>query len=456
MTDTPIESPAKNPAESPAKSPAVSPAMTVTLEKKAASQVALQVEATADEVEAAVQASLRRLAGRVRIPGFRPGKAPSAMVERAVGWETIRHETVDHLVPDLYRRAVDETGVEPVGDPELDLGELERDQPLKFTATVTVKPEVDLRDYLSLRVPMETTEVTEETVDQAIQEARRRHSEIVDVDRAAQAGDVIRSTLVMRRGEEILTGGDGEERDLELDRELVIPAIVDGVIGLSAGQSRSFETTLPPDYRQEELRGATVSIDVTVHAVRERTLPPEDDALAVLDSHGPTLEDLRDHYRSALAVEAAERDRENHEGAALEALRDYVRVDVPEAMIEREIDRQIADLEYRLASLGLPLDRYIEMSGQSMASIRSERREAAASRVRLELALDALAVAEGIEVDESQVEREARAVAEGRRIDAAQRRRLEDLARRDLRRRAAGQRLLEIVTPDTDSDFVAT
>jgi trigger factor len=443
MTDTPTSSTAK------------SSGMTVTLEHKAASQVAIQVEATADEVEAAVQASLRRLAGRVRIAGFRPGKAPAAMVERAVGWETIRHETVDHLVPDLYRRAVDETGVEPVGDPELDLGELERDQPLKFTATVTVKPEVDLRDYLSLRVPMETTEITEETIDEAVQEARRRHSEVADVDRAAQAGDVIRLTLVMRRGDEILTGGDGEERELELDREQVIPAIVDGVIGLTAGESRSFETTLPQDYRQEELRGATVTIDVTVHAVRERTLPPEDDALAVLDGHGPTLEDLREHYRTALAVEAAEADRERHEGAALEALRDYVRVDVPETMIEREIDRQLADLEYRLASLGLPLDRYIEMSGQTMAALRIERREAAASRVRLELALDALAVAEGIEVDETQVEREARAVAEGRKVDAEQRRRLEDLARRDLRRRAAGQRLLEIVTPD-DSNFVST
>ena len=192
-----------------------------------------------------------------------------------------------------------------------------------------------------------------------------------------------------------------------------------------------------------------------MHAVRERILPPEDDALAVLDQHGPTLEDIREHYRAALAVEAAEQDREHHEGAALEALRDYVRVDVPEAMIEREIERQLADLEYRLASLGLPLDRYIEMSGQTMAALRSERRKSAASRVRLELALDALAAAEGIEVDENQVEREARAVAEGRKIDAAQRRRLEDLARVDLRRRAAGQRLLEIVTPE-DSNFIAT
>jgi trigger factor len=429
--------------------------MTVTLERKAASQVALSVEATAGEVEAAIEASLKRLASRVRIAGFRPGKAPTAMVERAVGWETVRHETVDHLVPELYRRAVDETGVEPVGDPELDLGELERDKPLKFTATVTVKPDVDLRDYLSLRVPVETTEITDESVDEAIEEARRRHAEFVEVDRAAQSGDVIRCTLVMRRGDEILTGGDGVERDLELNREEVIPAIVDGVIGLTAGESRTFETTLPQDYRQEELRGATVTIDVTVIAVRERKLPPVDDSLAVLDGHGTTLEELRDHYRTTLTADAVEHDRESHEAAALEALRDHVRVDIPEAMIEREIDRQLADLEYRLSSLGLPLDRYLEMSGQSMVALRAERREAATSRVRLELALDALAAAEGIEVDETQVEREARAVAEGRRVDADQRRRLEDLARRDLRRRAAGERLLEIVSPG-GTDFVAT
>jgi trigger factor len=432
------------------------PGMTVTLERKAASQVALQVEATAGEVDAAIEASLRRLASRVRIPGFRPGKAPTAMVERAVGWEAVRHETVDHLVPELYLRAVDESGVEPVGDPELDLGELERDKPLKFTATVTVKPEVDLRDYLSLRVPIETTEITDESVDEAIQAARRRHAELVDVDRAAQSGDVLRCTLVMRRGEEVLSGGDNVERDLELNREEVIPAIVDGVLGLTAGESRSFETTLPPDYRQEELRGATVTIDVTVHAVRERKLPPEDDSLAVLDGHGTTLEELRDYYRTTLTEEGVVQDCESHEAAALEALRDHVRVDVPVAMIDREIDRQIADLEYRLSSLGLPLDRYLEMSGQTMDALRAERRDSAASRVRLDLALDALAVAEGIEVDETQVEREARAVAEGRRVDAAQRKRLADLARRDLRRRAAGGRLLEIVSPEAGSGFIAT
>ncbi len=422
--------------------------ISVDVERQPGSQVRLRVQAPADEVDAAIAASLRRLAGRVRVAGFRPGKAPPAMVERLVGWDAVRQEAVEHLVPDLYQRALDQSGVEPVAEPQLDVDTVERDQPLTFTALVTVKPEVDLGDYLSLRVERETTDVTEERVDEAIAEVRRRHAELEPVERPAQVGDVLRCTLVMRRGEEVLSGDAGEERDLELDRETVIPEIVDGIIGLSAGEQRQFEATLPADYPREELRGATVSIDVAVHAVRERKLPPLDDALAVLDGHGPTLAELREHHREALLRAAAEADRERYEQHALEALRDLVRVDLPEAMVEREIERQLSDLEYRLAAIGIPLDRYLELSGQTLEKLRGERREAAAQRVRLDLALDALASAEGLEVDESQVQREVQRIAEGRRLDASQRRRLHDIARRDLTRQAAAHRLLEITGGD--------
>jgi trigger factor len=150
---------------------------------------------------------------------------------------------------------------------------------------------------------------------------------------------------------------------------------------------------------------------------------------------------------------AAISDQELHEQRALDALRESARVDVPEAMIEREIERQLADLEYRLSAIGIPLDKYLELSGQSVERLRGERRDAAAQRVRLELALDALAAAEGLEVDESQVQREVQRISDGRKVDAARRRRLQDIARRDLVRQAAGQRLLEIVGGD---DFIPT
>jgi trigger factor len=425
----------------------------VDIERKPGSLVSLRVEAPADEVAAAVSASLRRLASRVRVPGFRPGKAPGPIVERAVGWEAVRQETVEHLVPDLYRRAVDQAGIEPVGDPELSVDELERDRPLIFTATVTVKPEVTLGDYASLRIPFETTEIDDAKVDDALEEVRRRHATLVEVQRPAQVGDVLRCTLVMRRDDEILSGETMDERDLELDRATVIPEIVDGIVGLSAGEQRSFEVTLPQDYRREELRGATVTVDVNVVAVRERELPPLDDALAALEGHATTLLELREYLREQLSAAAAEADRERQEGKVLSGLRDLTRVDVPEVMIDREIDRQLSDLEYRLGALGLPFDKYLELTGQTVERLRGERREAAGERVKLELALDALAAAEGLEVDEAQVEREVASLAAGSKLDAVRRRRLRDLARHDLIRRAAANRMLEIAGGD---EFVQT
>jgi len=422
--------------------------LNVTVERKPASLVSLRVESSAPDVDAAINAALRRLAARLRVPGFRPGKAPASMVERTVGWEAVRQETLDHLVPELYERAIEQSGIDAVSDPELSVDPLERGQPLGFTATVTVKPDVELGDYLSLRVPREHTDITEERLDEAIAGVRRRHSELVEVDRPAQAGDVLRCTLAMRHGEETLSGDDTGERDIELDRTMVIPAIVDGVLGLRAGEQRTFEAQLPDDYRREELRGASVTIDISVHAVRERRLPPEDDSLATLDGHGATLAELRAHYRELLEAGAAENDREKHESDTLAAFRDRVRVEIPEVMIEREVERQLADLEYRVNALGLPFDRYLELTGQSIERLRGERHEVAMQRVKLDLALDALAAAEGLEVDEAQVERETRTLAEGRKLDAGRRRRLAELARRDLRRRAAANRLLEIVAEE--------
>jgi trigger factor len=428
------------------------PELSVRIERKPGSLVSLHVEATADEVDAAIAGALRRLAARMRIPGFRPGKAPGPLVERAAGWEAVRQETVDHLVPDLYERAVEQSGLEPVADPELSIEPLEREQPLTFTATVTVKPDVDLGDYLSVRVAYERTEITDERVSEAIAEVRRRHAELVEVERPAQLGDVVRCTLVMRHDDETLSGDDAGERDLELDRDVVLAAIVDGIMGMAAGEQRTFPVTLPEDYRREELRGASVTVDVTVHAVRERRLPPADDALASLDGHGTTLTALREHYRQALTASALEADRERHEARVLAAFRDSVRVDIPEVMIDSEVERQLADLEFRISAIGIPFDRYLELSGQTLERLRGERREAATQRVKLDLGLDALAAAEGVEVDEAQVEREARSLAEGRKLDARRRRRLAELARRDLVRRATANRLLEIVA----EEFVPT
>lgn len=424
------------------------PRLSVTVERQPDSRVRLRVESAPEEFDAAVAAALRRLAGRVRLPGFRPGKAPAAMVERAVGWDAVRQEAIETLVPDLYSRALSQEAIEAVGDPQLDLEPVDRGQPLVFTATVTVRPEVELGDYRALRVAAPHTEVTDDQVEAMVAELRRRNSELRDVERPAVAGDVLRCTLVMRRGDEMLSGEDQEERDLDIDEERLLPGLAQALIGIEAGGSRSFQLTLPDDHAREELRGAVVDVDASVSAVRERILPPLDDSLASLDEHAHAtgLEELRAYYRRRLGEIAAENDREALESAALEALRDHVVIDLPEAMVEGEIDRQLADLEARLQQMGMPLERYLEYSGTTIERLRGERREAAVQRLRLELALDALAEAEGIEVDEAAVVREEQRVVRGQKLTQQQRRRVHQGAHVDLRRRGAGERLIEIVT----------
>jgi trigger factor len=424
--------------------PSSAPELTVSVERQPGSQVELSVEAPASEVDTAVQQALRRLSGQVRLPGFRPGKAPAHLVERAVGWDAVRREAADRLIPTLYLRALAQAGVKAVGDPEqLEVGDFERGKPVTFKATVTVQPEIDLGDYTSIRVEDETTEITDEKVDTALEEVRKGHSELVDVtDRPAQAGDIVTATLSMTRDGE--TVAEPEDRDVELDRERVLPGLVDGILGLSAGDSGSTEVVLPEDYSREELRGATVTFHIEVKRIRERVLPPLDDSLAVLDKHGETLDELREHYRTVL-VETAERiDRERYEAQVLTAFRDSVSFDVPEVMIEREIDRQLRDTEVRLAQAGMRLDKYLEYTGQTLEKIRGEAREPAVARVKLELVLDALATAEGIEVDHSQVEREVERLAGGRKLGHDDRHRLEHAAERDLRFRGAAERAVEI------------
>ncbi|MGD0447413.1 MAG: trigger factor [Candidatus Dormibacteria bacterium] len=416
--------------------------LSVFVERKPGWIVELTVEAPPEELDRALEMAGRKLGARLRIPGFRPGKAPAGLVERAVGWEALRNAAAEELVPQLYARAVDQEDLDPVGDPSVTLGTVERGQPVTFTVEVTVRPVVDLADYRTLRIDRPHTEIGDSDVDSALEEVQRRFSDLTEVSRPAQAGDVLRCTLVMRRGEEVLSGGD--ERDLELDRERLVPGLVDALLGLTPGDERKFPLALPADYPQEELRGVTVEAETHILAIRERVLPPLDDALAQRDGSGETVEEMRDRYRVRLVEAAAQSDEEHFQSDVLKALRDRVKVDLPAAMVERELDRELADMEVRLAELGLRFDRYLEYTGGSLEKLRAERRPAAGDSVRLELALGALATAEQLDVDESQVEHEVDRIGAGRRLSGQDRRRLHAAAHVDLLRRAAAERAYEI------------
>ena len=417
--------------------------LSVNVEPKGGSQVQIRVEAPASELEKAIDGALKRIGKQARIPGFRPGKAPLAVVERVAGWPTVRQEAIEQLVPQLYARALDQAKVEAVDEPDVDLDAVTRGEPVTFTVTVTVKPEVDLGDLSTLRVDENKTEITDEQVNETLEEVRKRNSELVEVERPSQADDVLSARMTMKAGDEVVSGAD-EERDLEIDREKLLPGLADAVIGLAPGAERSFQLTMPEDFQREDLRGKVVDVDIAVSKVRERKLPPLDDALAKIDGNADTVDGLRDFYRTRLVEVAAETDTERYEGEVLDALRDRVNVEIPAAMVDREVDRQLNDLEMRVVQAGIPFEQYLGLMGSSIEQLRGESRDTAVRRVKVDLALDRLADLEQLEVEESAVVREEQRIAGGQKLTRSQRQRLHEMSHVNLRRQAAIDRALEI------------
>ncbi|HVA21149.1 MAG TPA: trigger factor [Candidatus Micrarchaeia archaeon] len=414
----------------------------VAVDRRAGSEAVLTVVAPAAEVERAVERAIRRLAGQVRIAGFRPGHAPRAVLERTVGWPAIRQETVDLLLPEVWARALAETGLEPVTPPEVGEVTLEQGEPFQFTATVVVRPEVELGGYRALRVPLRPDPVTGRDVEAAVELVQREHAVLFDAgERPIQAGDRVTADLTMHRDGQAV-GGGGRTQTLDLDPGVVLPGLADALIGLRVGEALETDLTLPEDYPEADLRGARVTVRGTVRQAQAKELPPIDDNLASIAGLGESLDDLRTALRERLQSAAAELAASRRENLVLEEALRLASVEVPEAMIQREVDRQLRDLELRLGGAGISVEQYLQATGQSLEQVRGQRRQPATERVKLELTLEAVARAEGLEVADPDVEGALGQLF--RRGDRARRDQARPALRRELLWRKATDRLVAI------------
>lgn len=379
-------------------------AVKVATEKKAGSQVVVSVEVPADQVGSSIDRAYQRLAARVQIPGFRPGKAPRPMVEKEIGWPALRREAIDLLLPEAYNAALDEAGLDPIDVPSVEVEQFDRGQPFRFKATVSVQPEVTLGDYRDIRVAKPHTEIAEADVDDALERLRLRFAELHDVDRPVQQGDfLVVDTHIMKSGA-VLIGESQTNAQLEVDKERLVPGLAEGLIGLRLNETRDIRVSLPEDYPKRALAGQDVTFRVTLKSMKERRLPALDDEFAKQVGRGQTLAELRQEVRDELQETAVRSDQQRFENDVLKALGDRVQVDVPDAMVDRDVTRQLRDLELRLQEQGLRLDRYLEYTNTNLDVLRAERRPQAAQKVRLELAMAAVAEREGITVSDSEVD----------------------------------------------------
>ncbi|MHB1502310.1 MAG: trigger factor [Candidatus Dormibacteria bacterium] len=435
-------------------SPADAPALEVEVERLPGSQAKLTVVAPVQEVERGISRALGRLSGQVRLPGFRPGKAPAAVVERAVGWAAIQQEAVDLLLPELYALAVRQVDLEPVSQPQVSEAELERGAPFRFVATVGVRPEVTLGDYRQLRVPVGDRVVADEDVAATLEELRQRYAQLTDAgDRPVEAGDVVTAELTMRHNGQVV-GTEGQPQTLDLERGGLLPGMAEQLVGATAGgEPVELTVTMPEDYSREELRGELVTITAAVTRVQAKEVPAVDDNLAAIAGHGETLEELRSHIREQIAADLRREAEQAQVKAALDELMGLTKVDVPETMIQAEIDHQMRDLDRRLAEAGITLQALLSAQGSSVEQLRGERRQPAVESVRLDLALGEVVRREGISVSDQEVEQHLKGIIPkgASRTDQV---RLREVFRRELEIGKARELVVRLARGDEDSSQV--
>ena len=355
------------------------------------SQVALTIEVSADEVEAAFERVVRKLSNKVKIQGFRPGKAPRAVVEARLGLPAIREEVIEELVPQVVSRALTESGLDPIDRPQVDLIEFERGKPGRFTATVSVMPEVVLADLEQVRLEKPKTEVTDEMVDRRVGELLESQASLEPVERPVQEGDVIVADLdVSADGVEVPSAAR-KAMEVEVKDGVLIPELTAAVIGKSADEVAEAEVQMPADTADAELANKLATLRLTVRGVKQKNVPPLNDRVAETISNGEqkTALELKIAVRRDLEEQARRLDDLSFEQQVLKAVVEGSGVEVPASLVDHEVAHQLEDLEGRIQRQGLRLDRYFAYSGTTAQEWAAKARPDAESRLKVDLVLGA-------------------------------------------------------------------
>ena len=424
--------------------------MGVTAERLPRSLVSMEIEVEPERLEASLKKAVRKVSQQVKIPGFRPGKAPREIVERMVGQPAILQEAIEDLLPDIYSEALESAQVEAIDQPEI---ELKSTEPLVVQATVPVRPTIDVGDYQALRVPQPETEATEEQLDEAIREVQRRFATLEPVDRAIEWGDTVRVDVTV-------SVDDQDDPHVEEGAEFAVtegaivslPGFLDHLIGLERGGPHEFSFQLPDDYQAEDLAGKTASYTVQLHEVKQEVLPELDDDFAhSLDEEGiDDLAQLQARVEENVEARVEAEAEASYRDEVVDLLLATAELDYPEVLVEREIDR-LVDEQSGHAHAREDFERWLEAIDRSEEEVRDALREQADLIVRRGLVLAEFAEREGIEVPDSEIESEITAVTDqmaGDSTDLEQRAQIRGLfdspeGRASLRSRLVTGRALE-------------
>jgi trigger factor len=387
--------------------------MTVKWEKLEGNTGVLTVEVSAEKVNEGLTAAFNKVVKTVNVPGFRKGKMPRPMFEKRFGVESLYQDALDILLPEAYGNAIDETGIEPIDRPDIDIEQMEKGKELIFKATVQVKPEVTLGEYKGLEVEEIDTTVTDEDVAKELETLQNRQAElVVKEEGTAELGDTVVLDFEGFVDGEAFEGGKAENHSLELGSGSFIPGFEEQLVGVATGESKEVEVSFPEEYHAAELAGKPAVFKVTVHEIKGKELPALDDEFAKdVDDEVETLDALKEKIRTRLEDSKKHEAEHQVRDSLVEKAAENAQVEIPEVMVTSEVNRMLQEFEQRLQMQGMNLELYFQFSGQDENALREQMKEEAVNRVRVALTLEAIVKAENIEVTDEEVNAELEKMA---------------------------------------------
>ena len=380
---------------------------TVKWEKQEGNNGLLTVEVTSEEVAKGLDQAFKKVVKQINVPGFRKGKMPRQMFEKMYGVESLFQDALDIILPHAYGHAVEDAGINPVDQPEIDIVTMEKGQPLVFTAKVVVKPEVTLGDYKGLEATKLEETVTDEEIEEQLQSQQSRLAELVVKEDAIVEGDTAVIDFEGFVDEVAFEGGAGTDYPLEIGSNSFIPGFEEQLIGAKTGDAKDVEVTFPEEYHAAELAGKAATFKVTVKEVKGKELPElNDDFAKEVDPEVEGIDALRAKLKEATAEEKKQLAAQTLRDTLVEAAAANATIDIPEAMITSETDRMLQEFGQRLEQQGMNLDLYYQFSGQDEEALRAQMTEDANNRVKVSLTLEAIAKEENIEASEEDINAE--------------------------------------------------
>ena len=387
-----------------------------TLEKNMAK---LTVEVSAEEFEKALQAAYNKNKSKISVPGFRKGKVPRQMVEKLYGPGFFYEDAANALIPEAYAKAADESGLEIVSRPVIDIIQIEKGKEFIFEAEVAVKPEVTLGEYKGLEVEKAVVEVSEEEVDAEVEKEREKNARTISVeDRAVVDGDMIMLDFEGFVGGVAFEGGKGENYPLTIGSGAFIPGFEEQLVGAEIGKELEVNVTFPAEYQAPELAGKEAVFKCTVNEIKVKELPEADDDFAQDVSKFDTMAEFKEDLKAKLVANKEAAAKRVKEDAVIEKIIENATMEIPQAMVDFQARQLVDEMAQRIQAQGLSFEQYLQFTGMDLDAAIEQMKPNAVKRIESRLVLEAIVKAENIEVSEDDVKAEIVKMAETYKMDA--------------------------------------